>query len=181
MFISILYSVILEILFCVYTLINIEYSSYASASYSVTQSSSSHIPEGAVDLGLSVLWASCNLGASSPEEYGDYYAWGEVIPYYSDGHSQDDPCSSWQDRSDHQRIDGIPQKGKRQGGIRPDINLFVRKFLEYQSPQAFFHLTPSLVSSRMIPFCFSSSRIASALAKSRAFLAAFLSSILAST
>ena len=82
-------------------IINIEYSSYASASYSVTQSSSSHIPEGAVDLGLSVLWASCNLGASSPEEYGDYYAWGEVIPYYSDGHSQDDPCSSWQDRSDH--------------------------------------------------------------------------------
>ena len=33
---------------------------------------------GAVDLGLSVLWASCNLGASAPEEYGDYYAWGET-------------------------------------------------------------------------------------------------------
>lgn len=33
------------------------------------------IPEGAVDLGLSVLWASCNLGASSPEDYGDYYQW----------------------------------------------------------------------------------------------------------
>ena len=32
-----------------------------------------------VDLGLSVLWASCNLGASSPEEYGDYYAWGETV------------------------------------------------------------------------------------------------------
>lgn len=31
-----------------------------------------------VDLGLSVKWASCNLGASSPEEYGDYYAWGET-------------------------------------------------------------------------------------------------------
>ena len=30
-----------------------------------------------VDLGLSVKWASCNIGASSPEEYGDYYAWGE--------------------------------------------------------------------------------------------------------
>ena len=36
------------------------------------------LPAGAVDLGLSVLWASCNLGASSPEEYGDYYAWGET-------------------------------------------------------------------------------------------------------
>ena len=34
--------------------------------------------EGAVDLGLSVLWASCNVGASTPEEYGNYYAWGEV-------------------------------------------------------------------------------------------------------
>lgn len=34
--------------------------------------------EGAVDLGLSVLWAECNVGASSPEEYGTYYAWGET-------------------------------------------------------------------------------------------------------
>lgn len=31
----------------------------------------------AVDLGLSVKWASFNLGASKPEEYGNYYAWGE--------------------------------------------------------------------------------------------------------
>ena len=34
--------------------------------------------EGYVDLGLSVKWATCNLGASKPEEYGDYYAWGET-------------------------------------------------------------------------------------------------------
>lgn len=33
-----------------------------------------------VDLGLSVKWASCNLGASRPEEMGDYYAWGETAP-----------------------------------------------------------------------------------------------------
>ena len=33
-----------------------------------------------VDLGLSVKWATCNLGADSPEEYGDYYAWGETSP-----------------------------------------------------------------------------------------------------
>ena len=32
-----------------------------------------------VDLGLSVKWASCNIGAFSPEEIGNYYAWGEVI------------------------------------------------------------------------------------------------------
>ncbi|MGM9860560.1 MAG: protein kinase, partial [Muribaculaceae bacterium] len=31
-----------------------------------------------VDLGLSVKWATCNVGASSPSGYGDYYAWGEV-------------------------------------------------------------------------------------------------------
>ena len=32
----------------------------------------------AVDLGLSVKWATCNVGASAPEEYGDYFAWGET-------------------------------------------------------------------------------------------------------
>lgn len=31
----------------------------------------------AVDLGLSVLWSTCNFGASSPEEYGGYFAWGD--------------------------------------------------------------------------------------------------------
>lgn len=39
-------------------------------------------PEGlkAVDLGLTsgTLWASCNVGGESPEDYGDYYAWGET-------------------------------------------------------------------------------------------------------
>ena len=33
-----------------------------------------------VDLGLSVKWATCNVGASTPEEYGDYFAWGETQP-----------------------------------------------------------------------------------------------------
>lgn len=32
----------------------------------------------AIDLGLSVKWASCNVGAESPEDYGGYYAWGET-------------------------------------------------------------------------------------------------------
>ena len=40
-------------------------------------------PESAVewvDLGLpsGLLWAKCNLGATAPEEYGDYFAWGET-------------------------------------------------------------------------------------------------------
>ena len=33
-----------------------------------------------VDLGLSVKWATFNVGATKPEEYGDYYAWGETDP-----------------------------------------------------------------------------------------------------
>ena len=45
-----------------------------------------------VDLGLSsgIKWASFNLGASRPEEYGDYYAWGETEPYYELGYAQSD-------------------------------------------------------------------------------------------
>ena len=47
---------------------------------SVKSFTSEDILEGAVDLGLSVLWASCNVGATTPEEYGDYFAWGETTP-----------------------------------------------------------------------------------------------------
>ena len=32
----------------------------------------------AIDIGLSVRWADRNVGASSPSDYGDYYAWGEI-------------------------------------------------------------------------------------------------------
>ena len=31
-----------------------------------------------VNLGLSVKWATMNIGANTPEEYGNYFAWGEV-------------------------------------------------------------------------------------------------------
>ena len=37
-----------------------------------------------VDLGLSVKWARCNLGASKPTDYGDYFAWGETEPNKAD-------------------------------------------------------------------------------------------------
>ena len=42
-----------------------------------------------VDLGLSVKWATCNVGANAPEEYGNYYAWGETTTKneYSDTNS----------------------------------------------------------------------------------------------
>ena len=49
-----------------------------------------------VDLGLSVKWAGWNIGASSPEEMGGFYAWGETetketyvaanYKYYHEGH-----------------------------------------------------------------------------------------------
>jgi len=47
--------------------------------------------EGAVDLGLSVKWASCNLGASKPDSYGSYFQWGDIVKriYDEDGCSKD--------------------------------------------------------------------------------------------
>ena len=43
-----------------------------------------------VDLGLSVKWATCNVGASKPEDYGNYYAWGETSTKssYTNGNSK---------------------------------------------------------------------------------------------
>lgn len=41
------------------------------------KNSSNAVP---VDLGLSVLWAPWNVGAKAPEEYGNYYAWGDTEP-----------------------------------------------------------------------------------------------------
>ena len=54
-------------------------SEYWSAYATRIQAISSSVPTPeTIDLGLSVKWASFNLGATSPEEYGDYYAWGET-------------------------------------------------------------------------------------------------------
>lgn len=45
------------------------------------------IPNRAIDLGLSVLWSSVNIGAEMPEDYGWYLAYGEMAekPHYSNG------------------------------------------------------------------------------------------------
>ncbi len=56
----------------------------------------------AVDLGLSVKWATCNVGATSPEKYGNYYAWGETTmksnyswnPYTYGTYNDDDDYST---------------------------------------------------------------------------------------
>lgn len=56
----------------------------------ITESSSTVTSSDAIiDLGLSVKWASCNVGADSPEESGDYFAWGETTTKssYTEGNS----------------------------------------------------------------------------------------------
>lgn len=59
-------------------------------------------PPTAIDLGLSVKWASFNVGATKPEEYGDYFAWGETAPKgeykwanYQFGTSKNGPFSKY--------------------------------------------------------------------------------------
>lgn len=56
-----------------------EWKAGKAYSYAATLSSSGQEVE-YVDLGLpsGLKWATCNIGAKSPEEYGDYYAWGEI-------------------------------------------------------------------------------------------------------
>ncbi len=104
-----------------------------------------------------------------------------------------------------QGIDPVPQKGQGQGGIGPQVLIKAVQgeklrplggsichlvclsggghlpVLRRSPGHAFFHLTPSRVSSRMIPFALSSSRMASAFAKSRALRAACRAAIWAST
>ena len=63
-----------------------------------------------VDLGLSVLWATCNVGAEKPEDHGLYFAWGETTGYgpgtadgksgtTTDGRSFDWEDYKWMDHS----------------------------------------------------------------------------------
>lgn len=52
---------------------NINFVYYQNVSYDMVGAESEY-----VDLGLSVKWATHNVGATKPEEYGDYYAWGET-------------------------------------------------------------------------------------------------------
>ena len=56
-----------------------------------------------VDLGLSVLWATTNLGATQPEEYGDYFAWGETEP--KDSYTRDN--YKWRDNTKYNNSGGL--------------------------------------------------------------------------
>ena len=64
-----------------------------------------------VDLGLpsGTLWATCNVGATNPEDYGDYFAWGETTTKstyswsnYKHGNGSDSDVSK-----KYNKIDGI--------------------------------------------------------------------------
>ena len=65
----------------------------------VKEESATMIPTGSynghayVDLGLSVKWATCNVGANTPEQSGDFFAWGETSPKSS--YTQDN-CETWE-------------------------------------------------------------------------------------
>lgn len=78
-----------------------------------------------VDLGLSVKWATCNVGAAKPEDYGDYFAWGETEPKstydwstykwcYGSYNTQTKYCTSSEDGSiDNRRILDISDDAAR--------------------------------------------------------------------
>lgn len=56
-----------------------------------------------VDLGLpsGTLWATCNIGAENPEDYGDYFAWGETEGYNSGKTSFDWSTYKWCEGSEN--------------------------------------------------------------------------------
>ena len=59
-------------------------SGVVPSGWTVRQKNPMHNGHEYVDLGLkddqgrTIYWATCNVGANSPEEYGDYFAWGEI-------------------------------------------------------------------------------------------------------
>lgn len=63
--------------YCAYLLVDGKYIYGDTLSFTTAKNeeiTSGHL----VDLGLSVKWAAWNIGATKPEEYGSYYAWGEL-------------------------------------------------------------------------------------------------------
>lgn len=70
----------------------------------------------AVDIGLSVKWANANLGATAPEGFGDFYAWGETTPKnkytwftykWGDGGSNN-KLTKYNNKADFGTVDNMP-------------------------------------------------------------------------
>lgn len=72
---------------------------------------------GYVDLGLpsGTKWATCNVGAKSPEKYGDYFAWGETSPK---SEYRDD---TWHHKPPYKIVDGV------QRFIMDDYHALIKK------------------------------------------------------
>lgn len=75
-----------------YAIVDDEYVYGETYSFSTEQGSATVTSGDVIDLGLSVKWASCNVGASYPEGYGYYYAWGETDTKYEYSWSSYDWC-----------------------------------------------------------------------------------------
>ena len=82
-----------------------------------------------VDLGLSVKWATCNIGASVPEEYGDYFAWGETTPKnsydwttYKYCNGSDTTLTKYNNNKNHGTIDSINTPGLALGDAAAHTN-----------------------------------------------------------
>ena len=58
--------------------VNMQGNDDNSAGKIVKQFDPERLPEGAVDMGVSVAWATCNLGADDPTQVGYRYKWGEL-------------------------------------------------------------------------------------------------------
>lgn len=58
-----------------------------------------------VDLGLSVMWAPCNIGANSMTDSGKFYAWGETKEHYRFTHGLEGDASKVGDISGKQQYD----------------------------------------------------------------------------
>ena len=66
-----------------YTCANLNVSFEAGKYYQSTLKMREYVDLGIVVGGKKIKWATCNVGASKPEDYGDYFAWGETSGYNS--------------------------------------------------------------------------------------------------
>lgn len=66
---------------------------------------------GCVDLNLpsGTLWCNCNLGATKPEEFGEYYMWGDVYPLNATNntyiHRKDEHFTKYNDKDNKTELD----------------------------------------------------------------------------
>ncbi len=63
-----------------------------------------------VDLGLSVMWATCNVGAKSPEEMGDSYSWGGTKAYINAPFEYEEDYP-WKNENGYTKYNSNPEEG----------------------------------------------------------------------